>query len=245
MQGMRIGRVADVHMEFDEVKDRVSVPVVIDIEADRVKLLHATATISDFQQRARAIFERFVARGLRARLGSASLITGQKVVNLDFVPDAPALKMIDGGAYPEIPTLPSNDLNSVVASVKDLLGHLQITATKLNDIISSPEVTRSVRSLDASLANIDQITADARTGVGPLITALRAAAGSADAALKQADGTLTAAQGAVDGRKADGGDLAGTLRELKMAARSVRLLADYLEGHPDALLLGRTEAAKR
>jgi paraquat-inducible protein B len=245
MQGMRIGQVADVHMEFDAATDRVSVPVVIEIEPDRVQLLHETTALTAFEPRAYATFARFVARGLRARLGSGNLLTGQKVVNLDFAPDALGPKMIENGEYPEIPTIPSDDLDRLISSAEDLLGSLQITVNKLNGIMSSPEAMRSVRSLETSLANLDHITRDARVGVGPLITALRAAAGSADAALKQADGTLGAAESALDGRRSDGGDLAGTLRELKTAARSVRVLADYLESHPNALLLGRSEATRQ
>ena len=246
MQGMRIGQVADVHIEFDAAIDRVSVPVAIEIEADRVKLLHDVIAAHDFEQRAHATFGRFVARGLRARLASGNLITGQKVVSLEFVPDAPAMKMIEGGEYPEIPTLPSDDLDAAIASAKDLLGSLQVTATKLNEIVSSPGVMRSVRSLDQSLANLDHITRDVRAaGAGSLVTELRATADSADSALKQAKATLAVAEGALDGQRSDGGDLAGTIRELKTAARSVRVLADYLEAHPNSLLLGRSEAARR
>jgi len=97
---------------------------------------------------------------------------------------------------------------------------------------------RSVRSLDSSLANLDQITRDASAaGVGPLITSLRVAADSTDSALKQAEATLAVTEGAFDNHRSDGGDLAGAIRELKGAARSVRVLADYLETHPDSLLL--------
>jgi paraquat-inducible protein B len=53
------------------------------------------------------------------------------------------------------------------------------------------------------------------------------------------------AQNALDGRGGGGGDLAGTLRELKTAARSLRELADYLDRHPDALLRGRSETARQ
>jgi len=240
MQGMRIGQVADVHMEFDAATDRVSVPVVIEIEADRVKLLHDLATPSDFEQRADATFGRFVARGLRARLTSASLVTGQKVVDLDFVRDAPEMKMRRDGEYPEIPTIATDDLDTVIASANDLLGSLQVTVTKLNGIVSSPAVMRSVHSLDSSLANLDYVSRDARAGIGPLIAALRVAAGSADAALKQASGTLAVAQNALGSRSGDGGDLAGTLREIENAARSLRILADYLESHPNSLLFGKS-----
>ena len=242
MQGMRIGQVADVHIEFDAAVDRVSVPVVIEIEPDRVKLRHEMVDARNFEQRANATFDRFVARGLRARLDTGNLITGQKIVNLDFFPGVPKMKMIHGGEFPEIPTIPSDDLDTVVASAKDLLGNLQVTSTNLNGILSSPEVMRSVRALDSSLANLDHITRDASdAGVGPLITSLRVAADSADSALKQAEATLAVTEGAFDNHQSDGGDLAGAIRELKGAARSVRVLADYLETHPDSLLLGRTE----
>lgn len=246
MQGIRIGQVADVHMEFDEATNRITVPVVVEIEPDRVKLQHETPTTGTFEQKADAIFARFVARGLRAQLGSGNLLTGQKVVNLDFVEGAPSMAMDQSGEYPEIPSVPSDDLDSVISSAKTLLASLQVTAAKANAILASPELTQSLRSLDKSLANLDRITADAReAGVGRLISQLRDVADSADAALKQANTTLAAAEGAVDGRRSDGGDLAGTMRELKNAARSVRGLADSLESHPESLLRGRSEATRQ
>jgi len=246
MQGIQVGHVVDVHMEFDRATDRVTVPVVVEIEADRVKILHEAGSRGTFEQRAYDTFRRFVARGLRARLGTANLITGQKVINLDFIPDAPPFKIVEGGAYPEIPTLPSDDFDALVASAKALLGSLQLTATTVNGLLSSPEVARSLRSLDSSLAETNRITHDVRAaGLGPLIINLRTAAGSADAALKQADATLAVAGGALDGRRSGGGDLAGAIRELKAAAQSVRVLADYLDTHPDSLLLGRSKDVAR
>ena len=123
---------------------------------------------------------------------------------------------------------------------------MQLTVTTLNGILSSPEVMRSLRSLDVSLAEFEHITRDTRAaGLGALITNLRAAAGSADAALKQADATLAVAGGALDGQRNEGGDLAGAIRELKTAAQSVRVLADYLDAHPESLIRGRAKAATR
>ena len=245
MQGIRIGQVTDVHMEFDEATNVVSVPVVIELDPDRIKLLNEAPTTGSFEDKAEVVLARLVARGLRAQLGVGNLITGQKVVNLDFVEGAPNAAVDESGAYPEIPTVPSDDLDSVISSAKGLLASLQVTSAKANAILASPELTQSLRSLDKSLANLDRITADAReAGVGHLIAQLRDVADSADAALKDADATLSAAQGALDGRRADGGDLAGTMRELKTAARSVRVLADYLESHPESLLRGRSETGE-
>jgi paraquat-inducible protein B len=246
MQGMRIGQVADVHIEYDIATDRVSVPVVIDLEADRVKLLHDTGPPEGFEQRAYDVLARFVSRGLRARLQSGNLITGQKIVSLDFVSDAPPASLATGGEYPEIPSVASDDIDAVIAAAKQLLVSLEGTAGTLNGILASPDIARSLRSLDGTLANLRQVTGDLRSaGVGPLVAKLRTAADSADSALRQAGTTLALAGNTFDGNGRGGGDLPGAIRELQAAARSIRTFADYLEGHPESLLRGRTDAAKR
>jgi len=39
-------------------------------------------------------------------------------------------------------------------------------------------------------------------------------------------------------------ELTGTLQEMQRAARELRILADYLERHPEALIHGKTEEKK-
>ena len=41
-----------------------------------------------------------------------------------------------------------------------------------------------------------------------------------------------------------GTELGNTLQEVSRAARSVRILADYLERHPEALIRGKTGEAQ-
>jgi paraquat-inducible protein B len=145
--------------------------------------------------------------------------------------------MIEGGKYPELPTLDSDDLDSIISSAKELLNSLQTTVSTLNKAITSPEMAQSMRSLNQSLNNLDQITHQTSVRIGPLLDSLQSVATSADNTLKQADSAFASG--------GSGGDLAGTLRELKDAARSIRVLADYLENHPEALLRGKTGSAAR
>jgi len=58
--------------------------------------------------------------------------------------------------------------------------------------------------------------------------------------LKQATTTLAVTGDAFASDGDAGGDLAGTLIELKQAARSLHLLTDYLDGHPESLILGKS-----
>ena len=95
---------------------------------------------------------------------------------------------------------------------------------------SSPEIQHAIQELDKTLTNLDGITKQTDAQIGPLLDKLRNFADTADDTLKKANSS-----------GGQGGDLPGTLRELKDAARSVRNLADYLENHPESLLRGKSK----
>ena len=245
MRGIQVGEVTDVHMEYDAASGLMTVPVTFELEPQRVRLLHTDLSDAGFEERSYATFKSFVAKGLRARLASGNLLTGQKIISLDFLPDAPTAAMIEGGLYPEIPVSPSDDLDSIMQAAKGLLGSLQSTVSSLGQVITSPSVKQSLHSLQGALANLDRLTHDASLQVGPLLTGLRAVSSSADQTLKQATATLAVTGDAFGSDGDAGGDLAGTLAELKQAARSLHTLTDYLDNHPESLLQGKSAGAKR
>jgi len=239
LQGIQIGNVTDVHLEYDAKTDRQSVPVLIDIEPQRVRLLNEVElTDVEFRPRSYATFRRFVQRGLRAHLASGSLITGQKLVALDFMPDAPKADMIETGPIPEIPTADSSDLDTVMQSAKGVLTSVKSAVDGLDQIIRSPELKRSLASLDRSMAHVEAISREAEPEIGPMLSELRSASHSADLALKQAADSLGTVGGALSSDPA-GGDLAGTLTELRGAAASLHHLTEYLENHPESLIRGK------
>jgi paraquat-inducible protein B len=235
MLGIYVGEVTDVHMEYNAATQTMSVPVTFEVEPQRVKILNSMAPVTGFEARSYAAFETFVARGLRARLGSGNLLTGQKIVSLDFLPGSGKAHLISGGLYPEIPTVASSDLDGVMQSANDLLKSLKGTSAALHQIVTAPEVKRSLVSLDRTLANLNQVTRDASAQTGPLLANLRTVSKSADDTLRQVTATLAAT----------GDDLAGTLKELKDAARSLHALTDYLESHPESLIRGKAKGDKR
>jgi paraquat-inducible protein B len=89
------------------------------------------------------------------------------------------------------------------------------------------------------------LTHEANIQAGPLLANLRAASKSADETFRQASTTLAITADAFGNDPNGGGDLAGTLNELKQAARSLRALTDYLESHPESLILGKNAEAGR
>jgi paraquat-inducible protein B len=106
--------------------------------------------------------------------------------------------------------------------------------THADGVIVSPDVKYSLHKLDRTLANTERLTHDAQMQVGPLFASINSAADQLKA---------TIALLGSDPRSSN--DLMRTLTELKDAARSIRVLADYLERHPESLLRGKQQEASR
>lgn len=220
-RGIRVGSVTSVDLVLDTEAEKALIPVTIVIEPQRIKRVG-----SRFAEDPYAGMNILVQKGLRAQLRPGSLITGQLYVNLNFVPDAPKKELIrNAGEPPQIPTIPSEleeltrSLNGVLERLAKLplesvLDDARSTLQSIQNVVNSPDVTQSLESL-------------------------RGAMESADATMAQARATLAATENLVGPRSQARADLVELMKELKNAARSVRVLADYLERHPEALIHGK------
>jgi paraquat-inducible protein B len=223
MFGQKIGQVDDAHIEFNTAAGKAEAMVLVGIEPERLNFKDLDAKSPDLASKTSALFQHLADQKLRASLVPSNLLTGQKQVDFDFAPDAKPAKMVLGGAYPEFPMVAADDLTSAIKSLRK-------TLNTVDDTISSPDVKHAIHELDKTLTNLDGVTKQANDKIGPLIDKLRGFADTADDTLKKASSS-----------GGQGGDLPGTLRELKDAARSVRILADYLENHPESLLKGKSK----
>jgi len=186
-------------------------------------------------QQRHAFMQRLVEqRGLRAQLRSGSLLTGQLFVAFDYFPDAPKAK-IDWSRDPvELPVMPSEitDLEQKVSGILAKLDKLPYEAI-------GADVTKALVSLDQTLKSADKavnrIDAELTPGLKTTIEDLRRTIAAADGVLKSTDATLVGKDAPVQQ------ELRDALQEITRAARSLRILTDFLERHPEALLRGKTE----
>jgi paraquat-inducible protein B len=224
--GIRVGRVTDIRLEGKN-GNAVQVPVTITLEPER-SLLHEGSLPTEpgeLQAQTNAEFATLVAHGLRGELKTASLLTGQRVVALTFLPDAPRARLRTGGQFPEIPTVPSSDLEGLTTSATQLLTEAKRLVGGANTIVRSPELQGTVK-------NLETLTREASQHIGPTLQSLQAASA-------QLDRTLEATSGLLGNSATGSGDLSRAVRDLREASRSVKLLTDYLEQHPEALLRGK------
>ena len=250
LRGIPIGRVSALRLEYDPASDQVRVPAILEIAPHRITVHGEEATPQNDEQALKAatnrLFEKLIAKGLRARLAPDNLLIGSRLVDLDFVDNPQPAQLVYAEPYPELPAVGGSGLAEIARSatvfldklsalpLPELVGGLRDMVRHADTVVGSPELKRSVQQLDRTLADAGRFARDIRVQAGPLLTKLNSAADQL--------GTTLALLGS-DPRS--GTDLARTMAELKDAARSVRVLADMLERHPEALLRGKSQEATR
>ena len=191
--------------------------------------------------------------GLRAVLDSDSIITGTKVISMQYVPNAtPAQIRLED----KIIVLPSQSggLDNILTSLSDLTGKLnQIPFTDighnvshlvstLDQTVGSPQVKQAIRSLQDVLNQTSDLVRKADAGATPVLKRLPALSAELEETLAHARDLLGA--GGYGGNSDFQRNIGRTLDQVNETVRSVRLLADFLSRHPEALIRGRTGEAK-
>ena len=96
-----------------------------------------------------------------------------------------------------------------------------------------------------ALVQYQQLAAKADAQIDPLMANLNKVALAADKTLVQAERALTTAESAINEDSPLRYDVANALREIQSAARSLRILMDYLDQHPEAVVSGKRAEGMR
>src|SRR4051794_41408818 len=218
--GIPVGTVTGIRLEYDAATHALDIPVTLDIEPQRITIRGGTGGPWVPYVTMRTL----VAQGLRAQLETGNLLTGELVVALGLHPEAPPAELrTDTGSYPEIPSVPA-DLESIKRSVNEVL-----------DKLAALPVDQLLASLDRTVQGVNGLT----TQMPPLADSLRRTADAATTTLTTATGTLRSVDAMTGSNSQLRLGVQNLTAELTSTARSFRGLADYLERHPESLLRGR------
>ena len=234
--GIQMGQVLDVKLVFDSKKEDFRIRVVVETETER---FYEAGFIGNDVER-QQLFVNLLARGFRAQLKTGNLLTGKQTIALDFFPDAPpaTLTMEDGAAvFPTVPT-PMEEISTKFMNILQKIDGLPIeqigndlrdTVHGAKQIAESPEILESIKNLNATLQETRLLVSDLRTTVTPEIRAV----------LEEARQSLDNAEQMLNADAPLQVKMNTALEEIGGAARSMRLLMDYLERHPESLLRGK------
>ncbi len=216
--GIKVGQVVDFSLQYNWKKRDFQIPVLIEIEPERIEQIHGKAP------KGSNFMDEFVSRGLRAQLKTGNLLTGQKLVDLAFHPDAPPAKVRYEEAYPVVPTIPQ-PLHQLMASVENIVNRLEKVPT---DEIGN-DVKTAVKSLDNVLRRTDAMVGQINENTLPEITKT----------LEKLQTSLAEIEKGYGKDSSTNLELRKALDEIREAARSLRVLMEYLQRHPESLIRGK------
>jgi paraquat-inducible protein B len=239
--GLPAGEVTDVGINIEPKTMRLRGRVEIVFFPERLvarlsrKQAAVGETIERSLQQRHAFVQRMVEqRGMRAQLRSGNLITGQLYIAFDSFPDAPKAK-VDWSQDPtELPVVPST-----VQDIEDKLTNIVAKLDKLPIDAIGDDLRKALASADQTLKDaskaLNGIDTDVTPGLKTTLEDLRGTIGVVDRVLNNTDATLVGKSAPIQQ------ELRDALQEITRAARALRVLADYLERHPESLIRGKTE----
>jgi paraquat-inducible protein B len=269
-RGIKVGEVVEVKaLATGQASPPVQIEVVAELVGEVIETPPGVARAFSATSPVEFVRE-FTAKGLRGRLMSQSLLTGQKYVDFDILPEEPPRFSGLRPRYPELPTTPTamerlggkaEDLMNKLAELPldQMLENLRQTLASARTLLDSPDLRgtlagarRTADALPATLEDARSAVVEARRVMGSLDAEARTTAAdareairSAGAALDRVERTMQALESAAQGTDDARVRASQTLEELDRTLKALRNLVDYVQTHPEAVVLGKPEGAKR
>jgi paraquat-inducible protein B len=253
--GVEVGYVADISISREHKDRRLSVPVLIFIEPERF------GTGND-REALQQLLQSSVRRGLRARLQTASLVTGQLFIELIIDRAAGPAIIIANEPWPEFPTIPSpfgqiiDNISAVLQKLERLEIEELVTSANLllrdvdalvripddSELGSDPEARRAALA-EAPVTQMVMRVNQALEALNPILESdgARNLPDDLGRSMRQLNNSLVLVKRLLEGDSARSPlyyEISTTLEELKRAAQSIRTLTETLDEKPNALIFG-------
>ncbi len=268
LKGVPVGKVVDILVVYDEQRGKVITPVIIEFTPKKlydlqgghiekasdedIKLLIKQGMRAQLQTQSLVTGQLFIDINFRPET-PIRMLGGEH----PLYPEIPSI--------PSSKEQLENTIEDIVAMIKKMpiqqtVESLSNSIQQVEKLLKSPEIASSLATLDHTLKdlqhlirNVDgkvdpltkelqvtiqesrQLVAKINNNVEPLILNAQETLKATTGTMDQARTTLTT----IDQATAQNASLDIALKDLASAAKSMRVLADYLERHPDALLYGK------
>jgi len=207
-RGVQVGSVSSVALVVDPASMWARIPVYLQLDPDRVTLVNG--------QTRQPLLRGLIKAGLRAKLVSQSLVTGQMLVELDLDPDTPARFV--GGAVSDIPEIPA------------VRSELQ----ELTQQLTQAPIAETIAQARRTLAAIEQVANKIDAQIDPLSVSALRVLDDAQRALDSAHHTFDVAGASIERVQQDASGALGEVHGLaqdgrvQLAGRGQELKIDLL-----------------
>ena len=240
-RGVAVGQVEAIGIQVDRDTLKALVPVRIRLQTEALHFSGSKDIPVDLAT--------LVQRGLRARLVAQSFVTGQKSIELDFVPNTPST-LVGDNSRPEIPALAERfgalidqvaelPLRDTVQDIRDTVKELRGTLTSVQHTLDSAQTV-----LTSVSGELTKAGAESRVTLKVAADAIRQVQANSAATLASITQLSEAAHSTVMAAQPD---LQRTLTGTREAAESARLAMNRVAEMtaPNASIRGDLDAALR
>jgi paraquat-inducible protein B len=268
-RGVRVGEVIEVSaFQTGIPDDPIQIEVVCELYGDVVKTPEGVEDVYEDLNQEEAV-ALLIEQGVRARMVSASLLTGQKYIELDFMPDAPARLAGLSRRYPEVPTTPTalervgermEDLMNKIAEVPldQVVENVQKAIQAARELLESEEIRGTIEDVHRGVQGLEPTLEETRKTLGAARETIESLGKETEGLgddvsqtlaelrqrLERTEQTFTALEATLRGADDARVDVSETLVELEQALKAFRHLAEYIQTHPEAILQGKEKEAK-
>lgn len=227
-RGVRVGTVVSAPYLIDDKATQIFkskvIPVLARIEVQRLSHRYANAE----REQWRKLFSKQFQEGLRATLKTASLLTGGKVIDLNFYPDAPRFVAHKMAGFEVFPTT-QGGLDQIERKVNLILDKfvdmdMETTLAQVNSSLAN--LDKTMKNVSSLSANLDKLTSQQATQQLPA---------SLNASLLQLKETLRS----YDGASQTNQELRQSVQSLNQLMRELQPLVHSLNEQPSSLIFDR------
>lgn len=250
IQGVRIGEVVSVDVRYAVDSNSFVAPV-------RIVLQPSLFPVAGVRPRtATEVYDAadmLVRRGLRAQVSDTQLLGGDTIVTLDIQHSATIPATLDrSGEVPELPVASTQreriaqQLQPLIdklanAPIERMFAELQESMAALKQLVTGPELRGALDELRGASADLRGMVDRLGARSDALIGRVNETVHSTNRLIDQTGRTLATIDQQVGDRSPLLADIRSLVRQIDGAARSMRLMAEYLERNPSSLITGKSD----
>ncbi|MSQ67732.1 MAG: MCE family protein [Gammaproteobacteria bacterium] len=244
--GVNIGQVASIDLDYDMVTQKFPTLVGAVIYPNKLgefyqEIIKNPLVISGRQGHPGWLLSKLVAQGLRAQAKTGSLLTGQLYVSMDIAANAKPVIFDPASQPPEIPTIEGgfDKLQDQLQATVEKISKIPLDKIGINLNSGLEEARVALHQVNASLLpNLHATLKDTDAAVKDINAAVLP---ELHDALVETRKAMALTNGILAEDSAPRQEVGELLEETSRAARSVRVLTDFLARHPEALVRGRVK----
>ena len=245
--GITVGIVTNVELQLDASKAVARVRVAMDIQPERLVPFGGNA-----EEPPDVVAQRLVDNGLRVELATSSYLTGSQVVSFEFPPNPEPAKIGHEGDAIVLPSQGGGGISTILSSLSDVAQKVQAIPFaqigsnanaligSLNTLVAGPEMKKTLSSVSATMTDVQGLVKHADAGLTPLLKRLPDMSNDLQQTLARTNRLVGSVDAGYGSNSQFSRDLERLMAQLNDTARSIRLLADFLDRHPESLIRGRT-----